>query len=81
MRLYPLAGESDLTEAKSAAPLSFRDDSAKSLFHQGFQCGPLSMGQLTCLLKQAVRYVYGCFHTADHITAYTKPSTARDLNA
>ena len=73
-RLQTLALESGPSENETVAPFAFRKNPAEPLFHQGLQGCPISMSQLANLLEEAVRYLYGCFHMADHIILDTQAS-------
>ncbi len=67
MGLQTAAFEGGLSETEPVTPLTFGDNPAEPLFDKGLQSCPLSMGQLASLLKEAIWYLYGCFHTANHI--------------
>lgn len=70
MRLQTVALESGLSKAEPSTPFAFRDNPAETLFDKGFQSCPLLVGQLAGLLKEAIWYLYGCFHMANHIIIY-----------
>jgi hypothetical protein len=44
-----------------------RDNPAETLFDKGLQGSPLSVGHLAGFFKETVWYLYGRFHTANHI--------------
>jgi hypothetical protein len=77
--LKSLSPECSLTEFEPPPPLAFGDDTTKTFFHKGFQRCILLVGQLASLFQKAVRYLYGCFHMADHIILYGKMSRAVPL--
>ncbi len=68
MRLETVALESGLSQAEPATPFAFRDNPAETLFDKGLESCPLSVSQLASLLKEAIWYLYGCFHMYSHIT-------------
>ena len=70
MWMQPLALEGHFAEAESAAPFALGENAPQALFDEGFQCGALAVRQLAGLLEEAVRYLYGRFHMASHITGY-----------
>ncbi len=67
MRLQAVPLESGPAEAEPTTPFPFGDNPAQTLFDKRLQSCPLSVRQLTSLLKEAIWYLYGCFHMANHI--------------
>lgn len=67
MRLQAVALESGPSETELTTPFAFGDNPAQTLFDKGLQSCPLSVGQLTGFLKEAIWYLYGCFHMSNHI--------------
>jgi hypothetical protein len=66
--------ECGFSEPESVASLALSNNPAETLFDEGLQGGSLSVGHFAGFLKEAVWYLYGRFHMADHITAHSNMS-------
>jgi hypothetical protein len=67
MSLQSVAFECSLSEPEAVTSLVLRNDPAETLFDKGLHGGPLSVGHLSGFFKEAVWYLYGCLHMANHI--------------
>jgi hypothetical protein len=70
MRLQASPPKSGLAEPEAAALPALGDNTAESLFDEGFQGCLLLVRQFARFGKEAVWYLYGCLHISSHTALY-----------
>jgi len=70
VRLQSFSLESGLTKPEVTAALPLRNNTAETLFDKSLDCRLFALGQFPHLIIKTIRYLYGCFHMANHITSY-----------
>ena len=69
------------SDPEPVSSLMLRNNPPETLFDEGLEGSPLSVGQLTSLFKEAIWYLYGRFHMANHIVADSEMSSADRLSS
>jgi len=72
--LKSFSSERALAELELAPLPVFRYDTAKAFFHKGLKGRVFFGGKLAGLFQQAIGYLYGCLHMANHIILYGRMS-------
>ena len=81
MWLQSMAFERGLAKLEMLTLLPFRYDLAQSHLDKGFHGCVFLLSHLTRFLEKAVRYMYGCFHTYNHIMKYGSMSRSAAVRA
>jgi len=77
MRLKAISLESRLSEPEAPSALAVGDDFSKTLFDKDFEGRSITVGHLSRLFKQTIRYLYACFHISLYIILYGSMSNKK----